>query len=174
LIAFATGWTSALMLVVSENALDAIVAAVIAQLAMSLAGIVATRHQRREIRQLRTAIDSMAQGMCMFDGSERLVVCNKQYYAMYNLTPADMRPGATLSEVLAKRVQKGTFGWDPEQYRKEFVAKVRAGQTTVHEVKSTGGRLLLVMNHPTPDGGWIGTYEDVTERQQAEQRQTAM
>ena len=31
---------------------------------------------------MRTAIDSMAQGLCMFDASERLVVCNAQYYKM--------------------------------------------------------------------------------------------
>jgi methyl-accepting chemotaxis protein len=78
-----------------------------------------------------------------------------------------------LSQVLAKRVEKGTFSRDPEKYRKEFVARVRAGETTVHEVQSIG-RLLLVMNHPVPGGGWIGTHEDITERREAEQRQTVL
>ena len=44
----------------------------------------------------------------------------------------------------------------------------------MHEVKSTGGRLLLVMNHPMTDGGWIGTHEDITERRQAEEQRTTM
>ena len=110
----------------------------------------------------------------MFDSEERLVVCNTQYYQMYNLTADDVKPGATLSEVLSKRVQKGTFSRDPDQYRAEFVAEVRKGHTTVHEVKSAGDRLLLVMNHPMVGGGWIGTHEDITERRQAELQQATM
>jgi methyl-accepting chemotaxis protein len=174
LTTLAAGWTAAVIPTVSESALTAIVAAVIAQLVMSLTGVALTRHQSREIRQLRTAVDSMAQGLCMFDADERLVICNTKYYQMYNLTKADVKPGATLSEVLTRRVEKGTFSRDPVQYRKEFVAQVREGRTTVHEVKSTGGRLLLVMNHPMPGGGWIGTHEDITERRQTEQKQAAM
>src|ERR1039458_7157235 len=141
---------------------------------MSLTSAVLIRHLRREIEQMHTAIDSMAQGLCMFDAAERLVVCNTQYYKMYELTPADAKPGATLTEVLAKRVAKGTFSRDPQEYRKEFLTAVRQRRTIEHEVKSSGGRLLLVMNHPMKGGGWIGTHEDITERRQAEQQRTTM
>jgi methyl-accepting chemotaxis protein len=141
LIVFASGWAAAIIPTISETVLTAICAAVIAQFAMSLTGAILTRQQSREIEQTRTAIDSMARGLCMFDASERLVVCNAQYYKMYELTPADVSPGSTLSEVLARRVAKGTFSRDPQQYRKEFLA-----------------------------GGWIGTHEDITERRQAEQQ----
>jgi methyl-accepting chemotaxis protein len=173
LIVFAPGWP-AVIPTISETMLTAVVAAVIAQFAMSLTGAVIIRHQNREIEQVRTAIDSMAQGLCMFDASERLVVCNSQYYKMYGLTLADVKPGATLSEVLAKRVAKGTFSRDPHQYRKEFLTAVGHGRTIVHEVKSKGGRVRLVTNHPMKGGGWIGTHEDITERQQAEQRHIVM
>ncbi len=141
---------------------------------MGMAGAILTRHQAREIEQIRTAIDSMAQGLCMFDASERLVVCNAQYYKMYELTPDDVKPGSTLSEVLTRRVAKGTFSRDPQQYRKEFLAAVAEGRTIVHEVKSKGGRLLLVTNHPMQDGGWIGTHEDITERRQTEMQRDTM
>jgi methyl-accepting chemotaxis protein len=174
LIAFAPGWAAAVIPTISGTALTAVFAAVVAQLAMSLTGAMLTRRQSREIEQIRTAIDSMAQGLCMFDAAERLVVCNAQYYKMYELTPADVKPGATLSEVLAKRVAKGTFSRDPQEYRKEFLTAVGHGRTIVHEVKSKGGHLLLVTNHPMKGGGWIGTHEDITERRQAEQQRTAM
>ena len=95
--------------------------------AMSLTHVLLTRHQSRENEQMHTALDSMAQGLCMFDGSERLVACNSQYYKMYGLTSADVTPGTTLSEVLAKRVAKGTFNRDPHQYRKDFLTAVALG-----------------------------------------------
>jgi len=174
LTAFASGWIATVIPTLSITAVAAIIAAMIAQLAMSLTGVVLTRHQSWEVTQMRTAIDSMSQGLCMFDAAERLVVCNDQYYKMYGLTPADVKPGFTLSDVLEKRVAKGTFARDPQQYRKEFLAAVAQGRTIVHEVKSNGGRLYLVTNHPMRGGGWIGTHEDVTERRQDEQQRTAM
>jgi methyl-accepting chemotaxis protein len=153
--------------------LAALAAALVAQLAMSVTHAVLTRNLRRENEQMHLAIDSMAQGLCMFDASERLVVCNTQYHEMYELTADDVRPGSTLSEVLARRVAKGTFNRDPHQYRKDFVSAVRQGRTIEHEVKSNKGRLLLVKNHPMKDGGWIGTHEDITERREAQEQRTA-
>jgi PAS domain S-box-containing protein len=170
LTVFAPGWIRPIDAVGSASVLSL---ALIAFLVMNLTGIVLNRQLRRRNRQLRTAIDSMAQGMCMFDAAERLVVCNTQYYELYGLTPDDVKPGATLSEVLTKRMAKGTFSRDPHQYRNEFLAQVREGRTMVHEVKSRE-RLLLVTNHPMRQGGWIGTHEDITEVRQAAVRQAAM
>jgi methyl-accepting chemotaxis protein len=172
LYALAPGWDAALR-AVPATMLAVIVAALLAQLAMSVAHAGLTRNLRRENAQMHTAIDSMSQGLCMFDASERLVVCNTQYYQMYELTAADVTPGSTLAEVLARRVAKGTFNRDPDQYRKDFVSAVRQGRTIEHEVKSKGGRLLLVKNHPMKEGGWIGTHEDITERREAQEQRTA-
>ena len=171
---FAADWAAIIIPAVPQTVLTTVLAAIIAQFAMSVTRAIFTRHQNRENEQMRTAINSMAQGLCMFDAAERLVVCNAQYYNMYELTPADVKPGATLSEVLEKRVAKGTFSRDPHQYRKEFLTAVGEGRTIVHEVKSKGGRLLLVTNHPMKDGGWIGTHEDITERRQTELQRDAM
>jgi len=171
---FAAGWTAAIIPNLSETALNAVVATLTAQFAMSLIHALLTRHRSRENEQMHTALDSMAQGLCMFDSSERLVACNSQYYKMYGLTSADVTPGSTLAEVLAKRVAKGTFNRDPHQYRKDFLTAVAQGRTIEHEVKALGGRLVLAKNHPIKGGGWIGTHEDITERRQAEDQRTAM
>ena len=170
----APDWSRAVLPSTSETVLTVVAAALVAQLVISLCGLLLTRHQRRQNEQMRTALDSMAQGLCMFDAAERLVVCNSQYFEMYGLSASDVKPGSTLSEVLKRRVAKGTFARDPEQYRQEFLAEVRRGHTITHEVKSTGGRLLLVTNHPMKGGGWIGTHEDVTEQRRSEQERIAL
>jgi methyl-accepting chemotaxis protein len=173
-MAFAPHWSSSVARALPRIALTAFVALVIAQLVLSLTGFVFARHQSVENAQIRTAFDSMAQGLSMFDASERVIVRNSQYLAMYELEPQDVKPGATLSEVLAKRVAKGTFTLDPHQYRLDFLQAYKEGRTTTLEVKSTGGRILLVTNHPIKGGGWITTHEDITERRKSEQQRIIM
>ena len=136
--------------------------------AMLLASAAVIRRQSHKYKQAGTAIDAMVQGVCMFDASERLVISNSKFYEMYGLTPADAKPGTTLSEVLARRVAKGTFSQDPDIYRQELLSHVRKGETTTHEVVS-GGRVLLVMNQPVAGGGWVGTHQDITARRKREQ-----
>jgi len=158
----------------SGLALDIAVSAALALAATVGIGVVLTARQSRALHQYRTAVDSMPQGLCMFDASERLVICNSHYYEMYNLTSDDVQTGATLSEVLQKRVAKGTFARDPEAYRKQFLASVREGRTITHEVKQASGRILMVTNHPMKDGGWIGVHEDVTQRREVEDERVAL
>jgi methyl-accepting chemotaxis protein len=159
---------------ISPTYVIAIFAGSAAGFAMSLASTVVVVHLIEQKKQVRTAIDAMSQGVCMFDASERLIICNSKYYEMYGLTPADAPPGSTLSQVLARRVAKGTFSRDPGQYRQELVSHVRNGETTTHEVTPSEGRQLLVMNHPVKGGGWVGTHQDITALRKAEQERTIM
>ncbi len=46
----------------------------------------APRLAQRE-RQLSTVLSNIPQGVCLFDSSQRLVVCNESYLKMYNLSP---------------------------------------------------------------------------------------
>ena len=154
--------------------LDIATALVVSLVATVMIGVVMAIHQARSLAQYRTAVDSMPQGLCMFDAGERLVGCNSKYYEMYNLVPDDVKTGATLSEVLERRVAKGTFARDPQEYRRQFLASVREGRTITHEVKSSGGRILVVTNHPTGDGGWIGMHEDVTQRREVEHERSVL
>ncbi len=172
----ATGTWSlpAFLLTLPHAACAALTATFAALLVASALSALGNRMLRRHAKHMRTALNSMAQGLCMFDAAERLVVCNTRYYEMYGLIESDVPPGVTLSQVLARRVAKGTFSRDPEKYRQEFLDEVRKGRTILHEVKTTDGRVLRVMNHPLRSGGWIGTHEDITQRREAELKLTAM
>src|ERR1017187_5427569 len=76
-----------------------------------------------EQAKVDAALSSMLQGLVMFDSSARLVVCNKRYLDMYDLSPDIVKPGCALSELLKQRGAVGTFfAIDPEQYISELVA----------------------------------------------------
>jgi methyl-accepting chemotaxis protein len=128
------------------------------------------RHNER----IRAALDNMSQGLCMFDGAERLVVSNRQYLEMYQLSPTVVRPGLTLRKLLEYRKSTGSFSRDIDGYRNELLSAMREGQITGTEVKSAGGQLISVRNRPMKGGGWVGTHEDITARRAAETERDAM
>jgi methyl-accepting chemotaxis protein len=132
------------------------------------------RRLHRDNRRMREALDNMSQGLCMFGGDERLVVCNARYAEMYKL-PADIaKPGTTLTALLQYRVANGSFSRDIDGYRHDLLAAMTQGHTTTNEVKSAAGRLTAVVNRPMPGGGWVATHEDITERRAAEQERALM
>ncbi|MEJ2625632.1 MAG: PAS-domain containing protein [Pseudolabrys sp.] len=158
----------------SATIVFAVVAAFAGHIAAATANGVRGRRLRWENAQMRKAFTSMTQGLSLFDASERLIVCNPRYYELYNLTPDDVRPGATLTGILNRRVKQGTFSLDPRKYRDDFLVAHAEGRTTITEVDIGGGRLVLVTNHPLAGGGWVSTHEDITERRHAEQKRVAV
>jgi diguanylate cyclase (GGDEF)-like protein len=119
------------------------------------------------------ALNNMSQGLVMFDSSNRLVVCNQRYLEMYGLSPEIVRPGCTLRELLDHRAATGQFlPDDPEQYIANIVAAAALGETFTKITGLPDGRIIAIVNHPTEDGGWVATHEDITEQKRAEQRIT--
>jgi methyl-accepting chemotaxis protein len=143
-------------------------------LALLLAGIVITRRMQVDNMRMRVAINNMSQGLCMFDRHERLVVCNRRYMDLYQLTDEIVKPGHTLANLLEYRIVKGNFPRDPDEYRKGLVADMAHGKTTTAEVKSATGRVVSIINRPMADGSWVATHEDITERREAERERSSM
>ncbi|HET7803503.1 MAG TPA: PAS-domain containing protein [Pseudolabrys sp.] len=148
--------------------------AIAAFLAMALTLVALSRLLRTDNLRMRIAINNMSQGLCMFDGNERLVVCNQRYMDMYRLSGDVVRPGITLQNLLEYRIRNSSFTRDPVEYRRDLLGAMSAGKTTSTEVKSSDGRSISVINRPMADGGWVATHEDVTERRHAERERVSM
>jgi PAS domain S-box-containing protein len=134
------------------------------------------------MRQLDLAISHLSQGISMFDAGQRLVLSNKRYAELYRFTPEQVKPGTALSQIADYHIAAGTFSGDsPEQYKSRMLAGAeqrisaasRASDTSVNgvasatlwdrlEIEIKDGRTIAIVNHPTPDGGWIATHEDIT------------
>jgi methyl-accepting chemotaxis protein len=149
--------------------------AVLAAAACGLAGAAAYRlvRARRQIGQLTTALDNMTQALCMFDAAQRLVLCNRPYLRMYDLSSDVVKPGCTLRQLLQYRINRGAFTSDPEQYIKNLMAQLAQGKPT-HQIVETGDRVVSMVNTPMPDGGWVVTHEDITAQHKAEQERDSM
>ncbi|MDO9411073.1 MAG: EAL domain-containing protein [Pseudolabrys sp.] len=122
-------------------------------------------HEQNIRRDL--ALNNMIQGLCMFDGRNRLVVWNKQYEDMYALGP-HIRRNMSIAELLAARHAAGMLPYDPVQYETNMNAALRRGHVFTTETEMADGRTISVVNQPTKEGGWVATHEDITVRKRSD------
>ena len=123
-----------------------------------------------QARKLDSAINNMSQGLCMFDSAARLVICNERYLQMYRLSRDVVKPGCSLRELVDHRMANGTFSGAPHRYCSDILVNVARGKTAGQITETPDGRIIHVVNAPTPGGGWVATHEDITERRRAEER----
>jgi diguanylate cyclase (GGDEF)-like protein/PAS domain S-box-containing protein len=114
--------------------------------------------------QLDTVLNNISQGVCMFDSSQRLVVCNERYLLMYNLSAEVVRPGCTLCELLEHLQAAGLLRDDPEEYCRRILEHNSQEKTLALVAELVDGRRIEMINRSLPDGGWVVTHEDITER----------
>ena len=125
-----------------------------------------------------TALENMTHGLCMFDGNKRLVICNERYASLYRLPPELLKAGTSHEAIIAHRVLNGLLKGDKNAGAVD--KKLGAlGKHSVEKVSSridelADGRLIRVVRQPMPDGGWVATHEDITERQRLEAQRDTM
>ena len=151
-----------------------VVAALAGALLAIAAGALVCGRAHAKVRRLTDALDHMSQGLCMFDASGRIAVCNRPFLRMYKLSPEVVKPGCTLRELIEHRRQTGLFTGDPDQYCKEILDGVAAGNITKWIVSASDGRTIHAINAPMPDGGWVSTHEDITEQRKLQQQRDEM
>jgi diguanylate cyclase (GGDEF)-like protein/PAS domain S-box-containing protein len=118
--------------------------------------------------QLDAALENMSQGLCLFDGKQRLIVCNKQYAKIYRLSDEQTKPGTTIREILQYRTAQGTVPDGCEDYVEDRMKKVNENKPYQFTSKLADGRYVSVISRPTENGGWVATHEDVTAQKLAE------
>jgi diguanylate cyclase (GGDEF)-like protein len=127
-----------------------------------------TRRLSVEKQRLDTALNTMTQGLLMFDQDERLIVCNRRYIDMYGLSAEIVKPGTYFRDVIRHRYDTGSFEGDVESYCDGILGAI--GRTTSAVVETSDGRLIEIKNQPGASGGWLATHDDVTERIRADER----
>jgi diguanylate cyclase (GGDEF)-like protein len=130
---------------------------------------VANAKSELDRRQLDTVMNNISQGICFFDSTQRLRGWNRRYVEIYRLSPASIRVGLSLDEIVNYREAAGSA---PEMLPPDYLVWrnqiASSGQVSKTEVTLKNGRVVAIYHHPMPDGGWVSTHEDITERQLAQ------
>jgi diguanylate cyclase (GGDEF)-like protein len=160
----------------------AIAAGAAAMLGGSLAGAMASSARDRilissqaaiaaQAEQLEAALTNMSQGLRMFDADFRLVLSNAKFAEIYNIAPSRIVPGMTFREILEERVAAGSYYGDattyPDLHSATYSAPSRSSDVVV---ELNNGRSIHIVQRSMPNGGWVATHEDVTERRATEAR----
>jgi diguanylate cyclase (GGDEF)-like protein/PAS domain S-box-containing protein len=139
--------------------------AAIAIIAIALVSALLDRRAKGELgRQqvvLDTALENMSQGLCMFDADGKIQLFNERYAAMLGRTDIPLT-GRLLVDVLREEQAKGQWQGDAGEFFARLVADAREGRTT-SQVVTRFDRSIRVVNQPMQGGGWVATFEDITE-----------
>lgn len=121
-------------------------------------------------QRFRDAIESLTDGIALFDSEERLLLCNKRYRSMWSGFEAIALPGVTFELLVrhnletAKRHGKNI---DLEAEVENRMARYRNPPST-SEVPLFNGQWLQVTDRKTADGGVVVTCTDITPLKERE------
>jgi diguanylate cyclase (GGDEF)-like protein len=124
-----------------------------------------------QLHRYEVALDNIAIGVCFFGPDNRLLLRNDRYAYIYGLAPEQVHVGMALPDLLAARTAVGAM---PDMAPDAYVSWTQA-HSSMHDgsgmtVELKNGRTVVVRFQPLPDGGWVSTHEDITERRTAERR----
>lgn len=117
---------------------------------------------------LQAMVDSMRHGVCLFDREHRVVAANALAARMTGLTRDELAPGAPLDVLRRLQHERGEFGAGPQADR-IFHHRCNAGVPRLDCYTRTraDGTVIEVSTDPTPEGGYVRIYTDVTEERRA-------
>ncbi|MGA7997088.1 MAG: EAL domain-containing protein [Bradyrhizobium sp.] len=125
---------------------------------------------RKSHERLREAIDILPQGIVFLDADGRYILWNKKYAEIYNRSSDLFEPGARLQDTIRIGVERGDYpeaiGREEEWIAQRIEKLYHPGKS--HEQTLGDGRVILIEERLTGDGGVIGLRVDITELKQRE------
>ena len=121
-------------------------------------------------RRFATALNNMLQGLLMVSHTGHLLVVNRRFHELFGLPPDTLVPGITYQQLTARIVELGAVPADAmrqvQARRIELIASNECA-TTMWDLPD--GRSFNVTHQPMEEG-WLTTFEDITDRREAEAR----
>jgi len=126
---------------------------------------------RRSEQRLTDAIESISEGISLYDADDRLVICNSAYGKLLYPgmgTPAPGTPYETLVRNAAARGLVEEAKGRVEEWIAERLAKHRQPGEP-HVQRRSNGRWIHVNERKTTEGGTVAVYTNITEIKRAEE-----
>jgi len=113
---------------------------------------------------LRTVLDTIPQGICIFDADRCVVGWNATYVRLLDLPDGLIRVGLSLADLLHHNLSRARYaGSDPRLLLAPNAFEAEHWPY-VYERERPDGTVIEISFDRLPDGGMVSTYSDVTER----------
>lgn len=119
-------------------------------------------------------LEYLDQGFSIVDRDLRLLACNQRMLQLLDLPPALGAAGTSMEALFRYNAERGEYGpGDTDELIEERLALARRFEPHCFERERMDGSVLEIRGNPLPDGGFITTYTDITERRRAEDEKQA-
>ncbi|RVU37974.1 PAS domain-containing protein [Hwanghaeella grinnelliae] len=113
---------------------------------------------------LADALENLGQGVSYFDQDLVLVYCNTHYLRLLEFPEELGQPGTPADAFLRYNAERGEYGdGDVETLVQERMELARQFQPHVLERVRPDGQVLRIQGYPIENGGFVTTYQDITE-----------
>ena len=114
---------------------------------------------------LQLIFDHAGEGISVFDGAMHLVAWNQRFLDCTGLNADEVHTGAPLLELLRCMARRGEFGpCDIEAEARSRLLALSEHTASLTQRTRPNGRTLELRRSPTPDGGFVMLYADITDR----------
>lgn len=119
---------------------------------------------------LQSILDNIPVALSAFDGNLHLIAKNHLYQSILELPDRLFdRVPTTLESILRFQSQRGEFGDDTPAARvAEELERLQQSGVVQYERTRPNATVLDIRSGAMPDGGFVTTYTDITERQRAQ------
>ncbi len=116
---------------------------------------------------LNSTFDNFPGGISVFDKDRRLILANKTFYDLLELSPDELPIGTDYSDILKRNIEFGMYGGIyGETLIKERLELINSKEPFRLNRKTPNGRVIEIRCWPLEEGGIVAAHYDVTERQQ--------
>jgi diguanylate cyclase (GGDEF)-like protein/PAS domain S-box-containing protein len=122
---------------------------------------------RHRLIELETVLSNMRQGVSVFDEKGRITLWNQQYIDIFRKPDGEVAKGRTITELIRAEKDRGDFDGNVDEHVFDLMTRLNSGEIVRSKFAQSNGRIVSVIQTPLPGGGWIGTHEDITSREQA-------
>ncbi len=133
----------------------------------------ATLRMEEQRNLLSTVIQSIDQGLVVFNRDLRLALWNDNFVQIRCYPPDMMHVGRQFVDFMRYDADHGEFGGeDPETVIRFYTALAREFRPHHVERKRPDGSYLEIRGGPIPGGGFVSTFTDITQRKRMEEALT--
>lgn len=125
---------------------------------------------KRYTELLAATLEHMADGVRVFDKDYKLVACNSKSLEMFDYPPELGKIGTSYADFIAFNTKRGDYARAGDsQTPATRIARARSGGDSGSQYVSPDGHIIQKHRSPMPDGGFVSTFHDITERKRAQE-----